>query len=58
MDGGFPSLVVRALARVRLHSLPLFAHLLQEGFDRHLKLMPEQIDECVIGFGCGSQGRS
>src|ERR1700704_1592746 len=43
---------------MRFDSLALFAHLLKEGFDRHLKLMPEQIDECVIGFACGSRGCS
>src|SRR6266481_3294192 len=46
---------------MRLDSLALFAHLLQEGFDRYLKLMPEQIDECVVGcedLACGSRGRS
>ena len=44
---------------MRLDRLALFAHLLQEGFDRDLELVPEQIDECVFGsgdFGCGSLG--
>jgi hypothetical protein len=36
---------------VRLDSLALLAHLLQEAFDRHLKLVPEQIDECVVSYG-------
>jgi hypothetical protein len=39
------------LARVRLDRMALFTHLLQEDFDRHLKLVPEQIDECVVGSG-------
>ena len=50
---------------MRFGGLALFPHLLQEGFDRHLKLVPEQIDECIFGagafvafrdFGCGSLG--
>jgi hypothetical protein len=28
--------------------LSLFAHLLQKGFDWHLKLLPEQIDKSVF----------
>src|SRR5450759_4454579 len=51
----------RRFSGVRLDSVALFAHLLQEGFDRHLKLVSEQIDECVFGsgdLGCGSLGRS
>jgi hypothetical protein len=42
------------LAGLRFNRLSLFPHLFQEGIDRNLKLVPEQIDQrvfCGAAFG-------
>ena len=56
-----PVSVRSALVRRRLDRLVLFAHLLQKAFHRYLKLVSEQINQCVIScrdLSCGDRERS
>src|SRR6266852_6137797 len=54
-EGTGRSLGRRRISGLRL-DLALFPHLLHEGFDRHLKLVPEQLDERIFATGSFGSG--